>query len=184
MQNVPTLYGPVARSQYDKAAKIRLLVCDVDGVLSNGLIYMGNNGEELKTFSTRDGAGMRALLNAGIEIAIITGRNSRIVSDRMKSLGVTHVVQGADHKLPHFEALLATLGLTPEQAAYIGDDTIDLPVMQVCGLGIAVADAHPLVLKRADLVTRLSGGLGAVREVCDLILQAQGLADEPAEASV
>lgn len=184
MQNVPTLYGPVTRSQYDKAAQIRLLVCDVDGVLSNGLIYMGNNGEELKTFCTRDGAGMRALLNAGIEIAIITGRNSRIVSDRMKSLGVAHVVQGADKKLPHFEALLTKLGLTPEQAAYMGDDTIDLPVMTACGLGIAVADAHPLVLSRADLVTHLGGGMGAVREVCDLILQAQGHGDYQPEASV
>uniref|UniRef100_UPI003BA1888A 3-deoxy-manno-octulosonate-8-phosphatase KdsC n=1 Tax=Aeromonas jandaei TaxID=650 RepID=UPI003BA1888A len=184
MQNVPTLYGPVTRSQFDKAAQIRLLVCDVDGVLSNGLIYMGNNGEELKTFCTRDGAGMRALLNAGIEIAIITGRNSRIVSDRMKSLGVAHVVQGADKKLPHFEALLAKLGLTPEQAAYMGDDTIDLPVMEACGLGIAVADSHPLVLSRADMVTRLGGGMGAVREVCDLILQAQGHDDYQPEVSV
>jgi 3-deoxy-D-manno-octulosonate 8-phosphate phosphatase (KDO 8-P phosphatase) len=112
MQDVPTLYGPVTRSQYE-AAQIRLLVCDVDGVLSNGFIYMGNNGEELKTFCTRDGAGMRALLNAGIEIAIITGRNSRIVSDRMKSLGVQHLVQGAE-KLPHFEALLTKL-LTPSR---------------------------------------------------------------------
>ena len=110
MQNVPTLYGPVTRSQYDRAAQSRLLVCDVDGVLSNGLIYMGNDGEELKTFCTRDGAGMRALLNAGIEIAIITGRNSRIVSDRMKSLGVQLLVQGAAQKLPRVGALLTGQG--------------------------------------------------------------------------
>jgi 3-deoxy-D-manno-octulosonate 8-phosphate phosphatase (KDO 8-P phosphatase) len=97
---------------------------------------------------------------------------------------VQHLVQGADQKLPHFEALLARLGLTPEQAAYMGDDTIDLPVMQACGLGIAVADAHPLVLSRADMVTRLGGGMGAVREVCDLILQAQELGDYQPEASV
>ena len=116
MQDVPTLYGPVTRSQYEKAAQIRLLVCDVDGVLSNGFIYMGNQGEELKTFCTRDGAGMRALLNAGIEIAIITGRTSRIVSDRMRGLGVRHLVQGAVQKLPHFEALLTKLGLEAWQA--------------------------------------------------------------------
>ena len=100
MQNVPTLYGPVTRSQFEKAAQIRLLVCDVDGVLSNGLIYMGNDGEELKTFCTRDGAGMRALLNAGVEIAIITGRNSRIVSDRMKSLGCSTWYRGRSEAAP------------------------------------------------------------------------------------
>lgn len=101
----------------------------------------------------------------------------------MKSLGVQHLVQGADQKLPHFEALLTKLGLDASQAAYMGDDTIDLPVMQACGLGIAVADAHPLVLAKAELVTRLGGGVGAVREVCDLILQAQGLAGYQPEAS-
>ncbi|MGB6188414.1 MAG: 3-deoxy-manno-octulosonate-8-phosphatase KdsC [Aeromonas molluscorum] len=183
MQQIATPYGPVTAGQYEKAARIRLLVCDVDGVLSNGLIYMGNDGEELKTFCTRDGAGMKALMKAGIEIAIITGRNSRIVSNRMASLGVKHLVQGAEQKLPHFEALLVKLGLDATQAAYMGDDTIDLPVMQACGLGVAVADAHPLVTSRADLVTRLGGGMGAVRELCDLILQAQGHADDLAEVS-
>lgn len=184
MQQVATLYGPISQQQYQRAEQIRLLVCDVDGVLSNGMIYMGNNGEELKTFCTRDGAGMRALLKAGITIAIITGRNSRIVSDRMNALGVRHVIQGADDKLPHFNALLSELHLRPEQAAYIGDDTIDLPVMRACGLGVAVADAHPWVKANAALVTRLKGGEGAVREVCDLIMQAQGLSDYQPEASL
>ncbi|MEW7865726.1 3-deoxy-manno-octulosonate-8-phosphatase KdsC [Aeromonas diversa] len=183
MSDVMTPYGAVSAELMARAARIRLLVCDVDGVLSNGFIYMGNNGEELKTFCTRDGAGMKAVMRAGIELAIITGRSSRIVADRMKSLGVQHLVQGADEKLPHFERLLAELGLTPDQAAYVGDDTIDLPVMQACGLGIAVADAHPLVLARANMVTRIGGGLGAVREVCDLLLQARGLLGDVVEVS-
>ncbi|MGL5948098.1 MAG: 3-deoxy-manno-octulosonate-8-phosphatase KdsC [Aeromonas sp.] len=184
MASVATLYGAVDAAQFDRARQIKLLVCDVDGVLSNGLIYLGNTGEELKTFCTRDGAGMRALLKAGIELAVITGRNSTIVSDRMQSLGVRFVLQGVDKKLPAFHGLLAELGLSAAQAAYIGDDTIDLPVMQACGLGVAVNDAHPLVRQRAHLVTTLAGGFGAVREVCDLILQAQGQLEVPAEASV
>lgn len=184
MSDVMTPYGTVPAELMARAARIRLLVCDVDGVLSNGFIYMGNNGEEFKTFCTRDGAGMKAVMRAGVELAIITGRSSRIVADRMTSLGVQHLVQGADEKLPHFERLLAELGLSPEEAAYVGDDTIDLPVMQACGLGVAVADAHPLVLARAHMVTRLGGGLGAVREVCDLLLQARGLLDGGVEVSV
>ena len=184
MSSVMTLYGAVPATVLQRAAAIRLLICDVDGVLSNGLIYLGNNGEEFKAFCTRDGAGMKAVMKAGVDIGVITGRNSRIVSDRMQNLGVRHLVQGADDKLPHFEQLLAKLGLSAEQAAYIGDDTIDLPVMRACGLGIAVADAHPLVVREADYVTRIGGGLGAVREVCDLLLQARGLLPSEGEASV
>lgn len=183
MAEIMTPYGSVSAELFERAARIRLLICDVDGVLSNGFIYMGNNGEEFKTFCTRDGAGMKALMRAGIEIGIITGRSSRIVSDRMTSLGVRHLVQGADEKLPHFERLLSELGLSANEAAYIGDDTIDLPVMQACGLGIAVADAHPLVRSQATMVTRIQGGFGAVREVCDLILQAKGLLDAGQETS-
>lgn len=183
MAEVMTPYGVVPAELVARAARIRLLVCDVDGVLSNGLIYMGNDGEEFKTFCTRDGAGMKAVMKAGVTIAIITGRNSRIVSDRMQALGVSHLVQGADEKLPHFERLLTELNLSADEAAYIGDDTIDLPVMRACGLGIAVADAHPLVSSQAHMVTRIKGGFGAVREVCDLLLQARGLLDMAAEVS-
>jgi 3-deoxy-D-manno-octulosonate 8-phosphate phosphatase (KDO 8-P phosphatase) len=169
-----TPYGPVANRILTLAANIQLLVCDVDGVLSDGRIYMGNDGEELKTFHTHDGFGIKALLNAGIDVAVITGRTSHIVQRRMQALGVQHIYQGQGNKLPAFEDLLDKLDLSPSQTAYVGDDVIDLPVMQSAALGIAVANSHPLVLQQADWVTRTRGGEGAVREVCDLILQAHG----------
>ncbi|PSJ40144.1 3-deoxy-manno-octulosonate-8-phosphatase KdsC [Zobellella taiwanensis] len=169
-----SLYGPLPREVWQRLAAIRLLICDVDGVLSDGMIYLGNQGEEYKSFCTKDGFGIKALLNAGIQVAVITGRDSRIVSERMASLGVRHVYQGQGDKMPSYRALLDTLKLEPSQAAYIGDDVVDLAVMRHCGLGVAVADAHPLVLRGADYVTRLHGGRGAVRELCDLILEARG----------
>lgn len=169
------LYGPVASSVWRSLAQVQLLICDVDGVLSDGMIYLGNQGEEYKSFNTKDGFGIKALLNAGIEVAVITGRDSRIVAQRMASLGVTHVYQGQSDKRHSYQALLAKLKLTPEQAAYIGDDVVDLPVMAQCGLAVAVSDAHPLVRQQAHYLTRLAGGQGAVREVCDLILEARGL---------
>jgi len=181
---IGTPYGPVAEALFQRAARVRLLVCDVDGVLSDGKIYLGNQGEELKTFHTKDGFGIKALLNAGIEFAVITGRSSRIVADRMQALGVGHVFQGQGDKLPAFHALLARLHLTADQAAYMGDDVIDLPVMHACGLGVAVDDAHPLVKQQADLVTRTRGGEGAVRELCDLLLQARGQLEQAKGTSV
>jgi 3-deoxy-D-manno-octulosonate 8-phosphate phosphatase (KDO 8-P phosphatase) len=169
-----TPYGPVANTILTLASKIKLLICDVDGVLSDGRIYMGNDGEELKTFHTHDGFGMKALMQVGIDVAVITGRSSQIVQRRMQALGVTHIYQGQGDKLPAFNDLLNKLGLTASETAYIGDDVIDLPVMHQALLGIAVANAHPIVLQQADWVTRTRGGEGAVREVCDLILQSQG----------
>nr|WP_219821079.1 3-deoxy-manno-octulosonate-8-phosphatase KdsC [Oceanisphaera arctica] len=174
MMEQPSLYGPVAGEVWRRMAGIKLLICDVDGVLSDGMIYLGNQGEEYKSFCTKDGFGIKALLNAGIQVAVITGRDSRIVSERMASLGVTHVYQGQSDKMHSYRALLATLKLGPEQVAYIGDDVVDLTVMQDCGLGVAVADAHPLVLQQADYITRIDGGRGAVRELCDLLLDARG----------
>ena len=179
-----TPYGPVANQILTLAAKIQLLVCDVDGVLSDGRIYMGNDGEELKTFHTHDGFGIKALLNAGIDVAVITGRSSNIVQRRMQALGVQHIYQGQGDKLPAFEDLLDKLGLTAAQTAYVGDDVIDLPVMQNAALGIAVANAHPLVLQKADWTTRTRGGYGAVREVCDLILQARDQLDSAQGTSI
>lgn len=179
-----TLYGPVAHSLWQRFADIKLLICDVDGVLSNGMIYLGNQGEEYKSFCTKDGFGIKALLNAGIQVAVITGRDSRIVSERMASLGVRHVYQGQGDKRHSYRALLDTLKLAPEQAAYIGDDVVDLPVMRDCALGIAVRDAHPLVLQDADYITRIAGGFGAVREVCDLILAAHGKLEQARGMSV
>ena len=171
MKMLTTPYGLISNDNFQRAAQIKLLLCDVDGVFSDGRIYLGNNGEELKAFHTKDGFGMKAIMHLGIEIAIITGRKSQLVENRMQALGVTHIFQGIDDKLEVYQSLLSKLNLNPNQVAYIGDDVVDLPVMQACGLGIAVFDAHPLVLRGADLITTTKGGFGAVREICDLFLQ-------------
>ncbi|GMQ47760.1 3-deoxy-manno-octulosonate-8-phosphatase KdsC [Vibrio sp. 10N] len=172
--NVETLYGPISKVTVDKAANIELLICDVDGVFSDGLIYMGNDGEELKTFHTRDGYGVKALMSAGVHVAIITGRSSKIVENRMKALGITLIYQGQDDKVVAYQDICDKLGIAPEHTAYIGDDLIDWPVMAQVGLGVCVADGHPLLAKKADHVTSIRGGHGAVREICDLILESKG----------
>lgn len=181
---IETCYGEVSEQVIKKAEKIQLLICDVDGVMSDGLIYIGNNGEELKAFNVRDGYGIRCLLTSGIEVAIITGRQSKLLEDRAKTLGITYLYQGQHNKLLAYQQLLDTLNLKHEQTAYIGDDLIDLPVMEKVGLSVAVADAHPLLTPRADYVTRIMGGRGAVRELCDLILLAQGRLDEAKGLSI
>ncbi|WP_311748076.1 3-deoxy-manno-octulosonate-8-phosphatase KdsC [Proteus penneri] len=181
---IETCYGAVSQQIIKKAEKIQLLICDVDGVMSNGLIYMGNNGEELKAFNVRDGYGIRCLLTSGIEVAIITGRQSKLLEDRAKTLGITYLYQGQHNKLLAYQQLLDTLNLEPEQTAYIGDDLIDLPVMEKVGLSVAVADAHPLLTPRANYVTRIAGGRGAVRELCDLILLAQGRLEDAKGLSI
>lgn len=175
--SLATCYGPVSTQVMAKAENIKLLILDVDGVLSDGFIYMGNNGEELKAFNVRDGYGIRCALTSNIEVAIITGRKAKLVEDRCKTLGITHLYQGQSDKLLAYRELLAKLTLTPEDVAYVGDDLIDWPVMAEIGLSVAVADAHPLLIPRADYVTRIAGGRGAVREVCDLLLLAQGKLD-------
>lgn len=181
---IETCYGTVSEKIIKKAEKVQLLICDVDGVMSDGLIYMGNNGEELKAFNVRDGYGIRCLLTSGIEVAIITGRQSKLLEDRAKTLGITYLYQGQHNKLLAYQQLLDKLSLKPEQTAYIGDDLIDLPVMEKVGLSVAVADAHPLLTPRADYVTRIAGGRGAVRELCDLILLAQDLLEEAKGLSI
>ncbi|NOI16330.1 3-deoxy-manno-octulosonate-8-phosphatase KdsC [Vibrio hepatarius] len=174
---VETLYQPVEPSILNVAKGIKLLICDVDGVFSDGRIYMGNNGEELKTFHTRDGYGVKSLMNAGIEIAIITGRKSQIVENRMNALGISLIYQGQDDKVKAYQDICDKLNISPEQTGYIGDDLIDWPVMEKVALKVCVADGHPLLAKRANYVTAIKGGHGAVREVCDLILQARGELD-------
>lgn len=168
-----TCYGPIDNEIIAKAKKIKLLICDVDGVMSDGLIYMGNQGEELKAFNVRDGYGIRCLITSGIEVAIITGRKAKLLEDRAQTLGITYLYQGQSNKLLAYHELLDKLSLTPEEVAYIGDDLIDWPVMSLVGLSVAVADAHPLLLPKAHYVTRIMGGKGAVRELCDLVLLAQ-----------
>ena len=145
---------------------------------------MGNHGEELKAFNVRDGYGIRCALTSGIEVAIITGRKAKLVEDRCQTLGITHLYQGQSDKLLAFRDLTDKLGVRPEEVAYIGDDLIDWPVMAEVGLSVAVADAHPLLLPRANYVTRINGGRGAVREVCDLLLLAQGKLDEAKGQSI
>ncbi len=168
---IETLYGNISVDNYQRAKKIKLLICDVDGVFSDGRIYLGNQGEELKAFHTKDGFGMQTIMKIGINIAIITGRKSNIVANRMHALGVTLIYQDEKDKLSVYQTLLTQLKLNADEVAYIGDDVVDLPVIQACGLGIAVQDAHPLVIRNADLITQTHGGFGAVREVCDLFLQ-------------
>ncbi|WGW00670.1 3-deoxy-manno-octulosonate-8-phosphatase KdsC [Vibrio sp. YMD68] len=170
---VETLYGDVDAEILALAKEIKLLICDVDGVFSDGRIYMGNNGEELKTFHTRDGYGVKSLMNAGIEVAIITGRQSQIVENRMKALGISLIYQGQDDKVKAYQDICDKLNIAPQQTGYIGDDLIDWPVMEKVSLKVCVADGHPLLAKRANYVTSIKGGYGAVREVCDLILQAR-----------
>jgi 3-deoxy-D-manno-octulosonate 8-phosphate phosphatase (KDO 8-P phosphatase) len=166
-----TPYGKISIANQQRALKIKLLICDVDGVFSDGRVYLGNQGEELKAFHTKDGFGIKAILNSGINVAIITGRQSQLVENRMQALGVPYIFQGKEDKLSVYQSLLKTLNLQAQEVAYIGDDVVDLPVIKDCGLGIAVNDAHPLVLQGADLITYTKGGFGAVREVCDLFLQ-------------
>ncbi|MFC0178669.1 3-deoxy-manno-octulosonate-8-phosphatase KdsC [Thorsellia kenyensis] len=156
----------------EKVKKIKLLICDVDGVLTDGLIYMGNAGEELKAFHVRDGFGIHAIHQLGILTALITGRESKIVEERAKTLKIDFVFQGQSDKSIAFDHLCKQTQLKPDQIAYIGDDLIDLPVMNRVGLSVAVADAHPLVSQSVDYITSLHGGKGAVREVCDLLLYA------------
>lgn len=153
--------GPAARPA------IRLLVLDVDGVLTDGRLYYGPRGEELKAFHTRDGHGIKALLAAGIEVAVISGRRSTAVARRCRELGIRHVVQGAGDKLSAFARLTRTLEVEPHECACIGDDIPDLPLMRAVGRSYAVADAHPAARREAHHTTSLPGGGGAVREVCD-----------------
>ena len=156
------------------AAGIELVVFDVDGVFTDGRLYYGAEGEALKVFHVHDGQGVKRLLKAGVQVAVISGRESAAVSRRMQDLGIAHVFQGDEDKLPIFERLLKQLGLDAKRVACVGDDLPDLPLMQRVGLAVTVPNAHPEVLGKAQFVTRARGGLGAVREVCDLILDARG----------
>jgi len=166
----------------EKAKKLKLLILDVDGVLTDGKLFFDNEGNEYKSFHARDGHGIKLLRQTGIEVAVISGRKSNSVSLRMKNLGIEHVYQGHEDKRGAFKELIEKSGITPEQAAYMGDDLLDLPVMTRVGLAIAVADANFAVRQRADWCTALPGGHGAVREVCDFIMQAQGRFDEVVNA--
>jgi len=162
----------------EKAKKLKLLILDVDGVLTDGKLFFDNDGNEYKSFHAQDGHGIKLLRQTGVEVAVISGRKSKSVELRMKNLGIVHVYQGHENKIAAFNEIIEKLGITPEQAAHVGDDVIDLPVMIRVGLAIAVNDANFAVRQRADWCTTLPGGQGAVREVCDFIMQAQGSYDQ------
>jgi len=152
---------------------IAMLVLDVDGVLTDGKMILTAEGDELKHFNCKDGAGIKFLLRAGLDAAIITGRQSRVVEARAKELGIVHVYQNAKEKMPAFSDLLEKSGLAPERVAYMGDDLPDIPVMRAAGLAACPRDAVAEVKDCADIVTEAGGGDGAVREVIERILKAQ-----------
>ena len=153
---------------------IKLAVFDVDGVLTDGRLYFLEDGSEFKTFNTLDGQGIKMLMQSGVTTAIISGRKTPVVERRAKHLGIPHLFQGREDKLVVLDGLLAQLGLSYEEVAYLGDDLPDLPVIRRVGLGMAVANAADFVREHAHGVTRARGGEGAAREFCELILRAQG----------
>ena len=158
----------------NRAKSIRLIAFDVDGIMTDGGLYLSDSGEEFKRFNSLDGHGLKMLKASGIELAIITGRTSRCVELRAKSLGITHLYQGVEKKQEAMRALLEKLNLTPVNAAFMGDDVVDLPAMTLAGLSISVPGAHQLVLDRAHYITKRNAGYGAVREVCEFLMSAQG----------
>ena len=158
----------------EKARQVRMMGFDVDGVMTDGRLYFSPSGDELKAFFTRDGLGLKLLAATGVRIAIITGRDSPIVARRAENLGIELVEQGVSDKRAAMARLLEQAGLSFAQAGYMGDDLVDLSVMAACGFSATVADAHPLVLAQADMVAAAPAGAGAVRDVCELILRAQG----------
>ena len=156
-----------------RAAKIRLVAFDVDGTLTDGRLWMTEDGREIKAFHVHDGLGIKRLRAHGIDVALISSRISHAVELRAEQLGIDHVYQGKDDKLACFQDLLHASGLSAEQACYVGDDLPDLSPMSICGFAVAVADARPEVLDATHWHTRAKGGQGAAREVCDFILAAQ-----------
>lgn len=172
----------MARSPVD-ASSIRLLILDVDGVLTDGRLYFGPRGEALKAFHVRDGFGIKQLSHIGVWAAVISGRHSPAVARRCRELGIERVIQGADDKRAAFHRLRTELGLEPSVCACIGDDSPDVPIMQEVGLAFAVADAHPDALDAAHYVTSLPGGRGAVREVCDRLVAAHASSQGVAKGS-
>ncbi|MGA9665600.1 MAG: HAD family hydrolase [Gallionella sp.] len=160
-----------------RAKLIRLIAFDVDGVMTDGGLYYSDSGEEFKRFNSLDGHGLKMLRASGVEVAIITGRTSRCVEARARNLGISHVYQGAEHKLEAMIDLLNKLKLSRDAAAYMGDDIVDLTVMRHVGLAISVPEAPQLVREHSAYVTLRGGGHGAVREACELIMSAQGTLD-------
>ena len=163
---------------HERAKKIKLAIFDVDGVMTDGRIILDENGTETKFFNVRDGHGVKMLVRAGVQAAIITGRSSKVVEYRGKELGIQYIRQGAFNKAEVMGLLLKETGVWPEEAAFMGDDLVDIPAMNLAGLAAAPSDAVSEVIERAHVITDLEGGRGAVREFCEFILTAKGVWEE------
>ncbi len=164
----------VSADALERAARLRIMVFDVDGVLTDGRLWYGPLGEELKAFHVRDGHGLKLLAQCGVTAALLTGRRSKALTVRAAELGLRHVLQGVEDKRPAFDQLLAELGVEPDAAGYMGDDLPDVPVLRHCGFACVPPGAHALALRRAHYVADAPAGGGAAREVCEYVLGAQG----------
>ncbi|WP_348827888.1 HAD hydrolase family protein [Halomonas sp. RT37] len=172
------LLASLAPDLVERLRHIKLLALDVDGVLTDGRLYFHADGSELKAFNTLDGHGLKLAKRAGIQVALITGRSSPMVTQRARALGIEHVQQGVERKLPALESLCDSLGLALDQVAYCGDDLPDLPCIHRSAVGITVPGAPCYLRQHADWVTQVAGGHGAVREITDTLLMAQGRLDD------
>ncbi len=168
----------ISDSLLQRIKRIRLLILDVDGVMTDGALVIGDDGQEYKRFFAQDGLGLTMLRSTGVEIAIITGRTSNVVKKRAEEIGVNHLYQGKRNKYEAYLELLAATGLNPEQTAFMGDDIIDLPVMTQVGLSLSVPEGHALARQHAHWLSERAGGYGAVRDACELIMTAQGTLDD------
>lgn len=168
----------LSKAQKLRLSQLRLVVFDVDGVLTDGRLYYGADGEQVKAFHVRDGVAFKLLVDCGIELAVVSAKNSDMLARRMKDLGVQHYFPGVKDKRECVIDLARSLGVQASQTAFVGDDMVDLHVMAWCGLGLAPSDAYPFVFERADIQLPVAGGAGVARYVVDLILKAQGLYDE------
>jgi 3-deoxy-D-manno-octulosonate 8-phosphate phosphatase (KDO 8-P phosphatase) len=169
---------PIKMDLVARAAKVKLMIFDVDGVLTDGSLSYGADGELVKTFNVHDGLGIKLLQESGVKTAIISARITAITGARARDLGISYVHQGGHDKLTPFRALLAQLDLTEDQVGFIGDDVVDLPILSRVGFAVSVPNGRPEVHARAHHITNAAGGRGAVREVCEFLLRAQGTYDQ------
>ena len=168
------MFTPLSPERQQRLRDIKLLILDVDGVLTSAQLFIGGNGEIIKAFNTLDGHGIKMLHQTGVQTAIITGRDAPSVAVRAKQLGIRHYFKGISDKRAAYAQLREAAGVAEHECAYIGDDVVDLPVMVRCGLPAAVPEAHEWVLQHAAYITRRPAGAGAVRELCEVIMQAKG----------
>jgi len=158
----------------ERARAVRMAIFDIDGVLTDGSLFFGDDGQEYKAFNSRDGHGIKMLRATGVEVGIITGRTSQVVLHRARNLGITRIIQGAEDKRAALDGMLREYALLASQIAYMGDDIVDLPVLNRCGLAACVPDAPPEVKNRCQYITQAGAGRGAARELCEMIMRAQG----------